>query len=103
MDASYPCPLESVAAFEKVFHPLDAIARELDGSISPPTLGIRKINKRRLNMLSEKYGEGEDLALGISGPTLEHEVTIPDVLFSQEDVRVLRVRSSCCCAALESF
>ena len=84
MDLSYPNPPDNVAGSGKVFHPVDAVARELDGSISPPRAGTRKINKRRLNVSSEEYPESEDLALIVNELSLEEGVTIPEVLFSEQ-------------------
>jgi hypothetical protein len=78
---SYPCPPETVVDFDEIFHPVDAVELELEGSIAPPISGTRRINKRRLNISLEEYGEGEDL--GIGGLSVEDEATIPDVLFSE--------------------
>jgi len=64
MDESYPSPSESVVGFDKIFHPVDAVELELEGSIAPPILGTRRINKRRLNISPEGYGKGEDLGVG---------------------------------------
>ena len=84
MAASYPSPPERVAGYENVFHPVDAIARELDGSISPPKAGTRTINKRRLDKLSKNYPEREDLALSFDEMTLDEGVIIPEILFSEQ-------------------
>ena len=69
---------------ETIFHPVDAVARELDGSISPPRAGTRTINKRRLNISSEDYPERKGLALTLDELSLEEGVTIPEVLFSEQ-------------------
>lgn len=71
-----------MAGSEDVFHPLDAVARELDGSISPPRAGTRKVNKRRLNKSSEDYPEPTDLALAVGELSLDDLLIIPEVLFS---------------------
>jgi hypothetical protein len=81
MDESYPSPSESVVGFDKIFHPVDAVELELEGSIAPPILGTRRINKRRLNISPEEYGKGEDL--GVGGLSVEDEATVPDMLFSE--------------------
>ena len=49
---------------EKVFHPLDAVARDLDGSMFRPSAGTRKIKKRDFKYLIYRYPKCGDLALG---------------------------------------
>jgi hypothetical protein len=70
-----------MAGSEDVFHPLDAVALELDGSISPPRGGTRKVSKHRLNKSSEDCPEATDLALAVGELSLDTFV-IPEVLFS---------------------
>ncbi|MCJ1229144.1 hypothetical protein MMC12_005809 [Toensbergia leucococca] len=80
----YPSPSETELGFEDVFHPRDAIARELDGSISPPREGTRRINKRRLKISSEDYPEDSNLALAFSELDIDETMVIPEVLFSKQ-------------------
>ncbi|KAI4128888.1 MAG: hypothetical protein LQ347_004000 [Umbilicaria vellea] len=82
MAEAYPSPADTIAGSEDIFHPLDAVARELDGSISPPRAGTRKVNKRRLNKSSEDYPEPTDLALTVGELSLDDLLIIPKVLFS---------------------
>ncbi|KAA6414871.1 MAG: hypothetical protein FRX48_01621 [Lasallia pustulata] len=82
MAEAYPNPADTMAGYEDVFHPLDAVALEQDGSISPLRAGTRKVNKRRLNKSSEDYPEPTDLALAVSEPSPDDLVIIPELLFS---------------------
>ena len=82
MAEAYPSPADTMAGYEDVFHPLDAVERELDGSISPPRAGTRKVNKRRLNKSSEDYPEPTDLALAVGELSPDDLLIIPEVLFS---------------------
>ncbi|KAA6411122.1 MAG: hypothetical protein FRX48_05434 [Lasallia pustulata] len=82
MAEAYPSPADTMAGYEDVFHPLDAVERELDGSISPPREGICKVNKRRLNKSSEDYPKPTDLALAVGELSPDNLLIIPEVLFS---------------------
>ena len=79
----YSSSPETELGFEDVFHPRDAIARELDGSISPPREGTQRINKRCLKISSEDYPQDSNLALAFSELDIDETMVIPEVLFSK--------------------